>query len=456
MQGERLSLRKKVGRLLTRVRSKLLLWVMAGSATAIILSLFFVTQLTSASTIPLPTMSLSGTVYSGMGYPAPGTVVVLKVLDNTYTILPRGSLDLVKTTVDQNGHFVLDTSNCCSDQTGTLAKLAEAHEGDINMQIIGDGENAFIVSNFPVGYETNAGQAVFTPKSGRTHVDDIKLQSGRGLVQSIATASNPGPFAQDEANPFIGEPPISLDPAGSTVLGSPGGISQSKLSPADRCYSTGAGAEFYWLQPRWYAEKRWLPVQSVSTRYHGYVRYEWETSDTTTMGVAVTGGWHFQAGMSHSTNEFHQDGAGWDDRGVLSTRHLMRDWLYARYRGKCYGGYDVDYKIWWMSAYMWTPHAWGGSATYKKEAPATWKCTNPNFQAIIKGADVYYAQGSSETFGWSFQPGLKLATLQVNGSQESSEKRLQHWWHRPGQVAKICGNDNRPPAADYIREMDHS
>lgn len=68
--------------------------------------------------------------------------------------------------------------------------------------------HGLLLNGFPVSSTSyDPGGPVLMPESGNLSVPGFKLQTGRGLAQTVSTLTNPGPFPNDDSDLTIGAPP---------------------------------------------------------------------------------------------------------------------------------------------------------------------------------------------------------------------------------------------------------
>lgn len=152
--------------------------------TAGTFGLIYAGQLTAPANAAIPSMIVSGTVYSATGAPDAGMPLQLNAVDNSLTVLPDGTLPLLTTVTDGSGNFSIDTTGCCTALDATLTALSASHNGDIELELWGpSGDGGIVLNDFPVKLtNVEPSTPVLTPETGTKTISGIKLQSGRGLV----------------------------------------------------------------------------------------------------------------------------------------------------------------------------------------------------------------------------------------------------------------------------------
>lgn len=379
-----------------------------------------------------------------------GVVLHLFALDNSLTIVPGNTLPLTNVTSDSNGHFSMDTTGCCSAQLSTLQNLAAADSGSVEMELYGAStDNGLLLNDFPVSLTSyDPSGPVFTPESGNLSVTGLKLQTGRGLVQTVSTLANPGPFPSDDTNPSIGGPTkstantmVSNGASSPSTPADPPNMAQPSETPLAYCeYHYGGYIE--WLKWDETTTRRIVHEQVMSTRGQSTVEFLQQFSHETAMGAAVTGAYsHFAAGMTHSLNETNTMGI---DNITQNWRDVSLgfDWKYKRLRAYCNAGVNS----FWMNAYKWVPYYWTlGNAEYSSNF--YFDC-NPAYREPIHGA-VWVEHSTSEYFDNYFD----ILGVKLDSSHIDSENVQLRYRPDSGQTAYICGYQSSPAIASYIREV---
>jgi hypothetical protein len=216
--------------------------------------------------------------------------------------------------------------------------------------------------------------------------------------------------------------------------------------------ATGNG-ELDWLDGN-AALLRWVPIHSDYLRSKFKHSFEWETTHTTTMDIAVDGaGENYSGGLAYSRK--NSDGTGFDaTKGASQTNvnHLWRmKWVYIQQEQWCYNaGYPYQ-----TGRTRWIADHWHQDVDTPEGKVQRWTC-NSNYRSKM-AANYWVSRSTSRTWsGWYAISGVKLDAKATFTATDDSEKmiRAKYLLKNENGSGYLCGKGAELNQAPFVEEVD--
>lgn len=201
--------------------------------------------------------------------------------------------------------------------------------------------------------------------------------------------------------------------------------------------------------------ERWVPLHADYIRSKFKHSFEWQTTRTTMMSIAVTGsGSNYSGGLSYSRR--NENGVGWyGTKGASQTNvnHQWKTrWVYDKQAQWCFNA-GYMYKT---GRTRWIADHWKGGVDTWTGQVERWTCDRDDYRARV-GVNFWVSRATSRTWvGWFGIAGVKLDSKATFTVEDSGEKRVRATYilKNPNGHGFLCGLSADIVRSPFVEETD--
>ncbi len=252
-----------------------------------------------------------------------------------------------------------------------------------------------------------------------------------------------------EDTAIVSTAPLTEPMSGLVVLAASEGASDDPELSTTAALVDGeaavCGYGWYWLRGT-ATERRNIPIFRAYTLYQSTMRFDWETTNSTKMSIAVAGTkGSYKGGLTYSRQQ--DMSAGVNPTFVNETHQVFKaEWEYHRYNLYCRDSIS-DATGRYSGRYEYRPDFWTLGSN-RVSGGNIWNCQSTAHRVRIT-APTWVAKTLSTTWGGFFS----IADVRLDANQANNQTHRVRLFPDTSNGARICGRGDVPSRAAQVKEM---